>query len=77
MDLNSKIVQANSPNTPTKVLEQLATDKSSDIRYYATINPNYKKSVNLDLSQSQLTALKNLIEASSNPHLQELFNGIS
>lgn len=76
------------PKTPSSALEKIINKDFSnyegliefDINALikaAKEHPNYKKSINLNLSQSQLEALKNLIEASSNPHLQELFNGIS
>lgn len=40
-------------------------------------HPNYKPPANHYLSSKQLEALKTLITASSDPHLKELFNGIS
>jgi predicted DNA binding CopG/RHH family protein len=76
---------AENPKTPSAALEKIINKNfSTYIRFIefdqnsliktAKEHPNYKKSVTLDLSQSQLAALKNLIEASSDPHLQELFN---
>jgi hypothetical protein len=76
---------AENPKTPSAALEKIINKnfstylvstefvKNSLIKT-AKEHPNYKKSVTLDLSQSQLAALKNLIDASSDPHLQELFN---
>jgi predicted DNA binding CopG/RHH family protein len=76
---------AENPKTPSAALEKIINknfstyigliefDKNALIKT-AKEHPNYKKSVNLDLSQSQLTALKNLIAASSDPYLRELFN---
>jgi hypothetical protein len=36
----NKLEQASNPNTPTKTLEKLATDKSSYVRYWVAQNPN-------------------------------------
>ena len=37
---NLKLDFAQNPNTPTKTLELLATDKDFDVRYWVAKNPN-------------------------------------
>jgi hypothetical protein len=77
------------PNAPFNTLENILNnsflDYASCSSEFDVINlhilvrnhPNYKPPANHYLSSKQLEALKTLITASSDPHLKELFNGIS
>jgi hypothetical protein len=77
------------PNAPFEALENILNNSFREYTFcssefdvknlhiLAKNHPYYKPPANHYLSSKQLEALKTLITASSDPHLKELFNGIS
>ena len=68
----NKIELAQNPNTSPEVLQILATDENSIVRYWVAENPNYKSNKTLELTSEQFNALKELIESGQNPILKSL-----
>ena len=62
---------AKNPNTPVELLQTLATDEDSTVRYVVAENPNFKKQT-LELNVVQYNALKKLIESGQDESLKGL-----
>ena len=71
LSTQEKINLAKDPNATVEILQSLAQDENSRVRYWVSKHPNYK-SKTLELTSAQYEALKTLLASSQDEILKSV-----